>query len=79
MTEADIAARLVAALTEAAAREGEATLVSVNIEMIASPADGEARVEVNRKTRTLLFLRADYVAADGALIATSASVHAFRD
>ncbi|MBY0563358.1 MAG: hypothetical protein K2P58_04145 [Hyphomonadaceae bacterium] len=78
-SEADIAARLVAALAQAAAREGASALVSATIDVISSPADGEARVELNRKTRTLLFLRADYVGVDGARLAAASSVHAIKD
>lgn len=76
--EADVAARMVAALTETARREGAAALVSFSMEIVAPLADGQARVEVSRKTRTLLFLRADYVGSDGARIATASSVHAVK-
>lgn len=77
MNDDAIAAQLVAALTQAATREAGAqtTLVSVNIEMIAPGNEGEAHAALTRKTRTLVFMSADYIGADGVRIATAASVH----
>lgn len=73
---ADIAAALTEAL-EAAARDGApgAALISMQWELLAAPAPGAAKAQVARKTRTLAFLTADYVGADGARIATASSVH----
>ena len=77
MTNADIAAALVQALEAAAAREAGApcALVSVNVEMLAAPVSGAARVSLDRKTRTLVFLSAAYLNAAGERIASAASVH----
>lgn len=77
MTDSAIAARLVNALTAAADREaGAATqLVSVNIDMLAPADAGAVYVRVERKTRTLIFLRADFLTDSGAGIANAASVH----
>ena len=77
MSAAAIAAALTEALDAAAAREtgGACVLVSMHWELLAPAASGEARVSVERKTRTLMFLNATFVGAGGARIATAASVH----
>ena len=74
---AAIAAALTQALEQAAAREvgDDCVLVSMNWELLAGPAAGEIRVDVERRTRTLVFLSAAYLAPDGARIASAASVH----
>jgi len=79
-TTAAIAAALTEAL-EAAAAEADANcgLVSVNFSLLAPPAPGQARASVERKTRTLIFMNAAYVGADGVLIASAASVHRIGD
>jgi hypothetical protein len=56
MTDADIAARLVEALTREAG--AGASLVSVSMEMITAGDVADVSVRVERKTRTLLFLSA---------------------
>ena len=77
MNEAALAQRLVAALVDAAAREsgGKAKLLSVEINTLAPGGEGEPIVQVTRKTRSLLFLHAELMAADGTRAATAASVH----
>ncbi|HRE44857.1 MAG TPA: hypothetical protein PKY87_12940 [Terricaulis sp.] len=77
MTAAEIAAALTEALEAAAARDGAegAALISMQWELLAAPAAGAAKAEVARKTRTLIFLTAAYLGADGARIATASSVH----
>jgi hypothetical protein len=77
MNEAAIIARLTEALAHAADSEAGAktALVSINVEMAAAPASGGAHVALNRKTRTLVFMRAEFKGEDGALIAAAASVH----
>ncbi len=73
MTDAEIAARLIEALTREAGVG--ASLVSVSLEMIATSDVADVSVRVERKTRTLLFLSADATGVDGALIAEATSVH----
>ena len=47
-------------------------LVSVTIEMLARADAGAIEVSLTRKTRTLIFLRADFKAESSALIASLA-------
>lgn len=77
MTDSAIAPRLINALEAAADREAEAktALVSVNIEMLTRADAGSVSVQLSRKTRTLVFLSADFRSDAGALIATASSVH----
>ena len=77
MTDSAIAVRIVNALESAADREAGAktALVSVTIEMLARADAGSIEVSLTRKTRTLIFLRADFKAESGALIASASSVH----
>ena len=81
MSESDIAARLVDALTATAAREaGSATaLVSVTIDVVASGDAGSIEATLVRKTRTLVFMSAELRTAAGDRIATAASVHKIVD
>jgi hypothetical protein len=77
MTDSAIAARIINALEAAANREAAAktALVSINIEML-TPADaGTVEISIERKTRTLVFLRADFRTDAGALVASASSVH----
>jgi len=77
MTDSAIAARIVNALEAAANREAGAKtgLVSVNIEMLAPADAGAVEVSTERKTRTLVFLRADFRSDSGARVASASSVH----
>ena len=78
MTDGEIATQLIEALNAAAEREAGARtgLVSVAIEMLsAAESGGVAAVELQRKTRTLIFMSADYLNAAGARLATASSVH----
>ena len=77
MNDATIAACIIEALEREAGREtgGKTALVSVNIEMLAPARDGAPDVSVARKTRTLVFLRADFRGNDAARIASANSVH----
>ncbi len=77
MTDSAIAVRIINALESAADREASAktALVSVTIDMLARADAGAIEVRLTRKTRTLLFLHADFKTDAGALIASAASVH----
>ena len=77
MTDSAIAVRIVNALEAAADREAGAktALVSVTIEMLAPADAGAIEVSLTRKSRTLIFLRADFKTETGTLIATASSVH----
>lgn len=77
MTDSAIAVRIINALESAADREAGAktALVSVTIDMLARADTGAIEVSLTRKTRTLVFLRADFKTDAGALIASAASVH----
>lgn len=77
MTDSAIAARLINALEATADREAgaKAALVSVNIEMLTRADAGSVSVQLSRKTRTLVFLSADFRSEAGSLIATASSVH----
>ena len=77
MTDAAIAVRIINALESAADREAGAktALVSVNIDMLARADAGAIEVRLERKTRTLIFLHADFKSDAGALIANASSVH----
>ena len=77
MTDAQLAALLVDALNAAATREAgvETALVSVNMDMMAPAANGAIEVAVERKTRTLVFMKAEARDAADERIATASSVH----
>lgn len=76
MTDSAIAVQIIDALESAADREAGAktALVSVNIDMLAHADAGAVEVSVIRRTRTLLFLHADFK-SQGALVASASSVH----
>ena len=77
MTEGAIAARLINALEAAADREAGAktALVSVTIDMVARTVAGSIETTLVRKTRTLVFMSAEFVSDAGARVANAASVH----
>ena len=77
MTDAEIAASLISALESAADREAGAktALVSVAIDMLARADAGRIETSVVRKTRTLVFMSAQFVRESGGKIATASSVH----
>ena len=77
MTDAAIAVRIVNALEAAADREGGAktALVSLTIEMLARADAGAIEISLTRKTRTLIFLRAEFKTESGTLIASASSLH----
>lgn len=77
MTDSAIAARIVNALEAAADREAGAptALVSVNIDMLARADAGAIETSLVRKTRTLVFMSAEFRADSGERIATAGSVH----
>ena len=77
MTEAQLAALLVDALNTAATREAgaETALVSVNMDILAPAASGALEVALERKTRTLVFMKAEARNAAGEPIAAASSVH----
>jgi hypothetical protein len=70
------AARLVAALNEAALREAPgADLVSVELNFISAEAIARVEARTERRTRTLAFLVADAFDQAGARVASGSSVH----
>lgn len=77
MSESEIAARLVEALNAAADRETGArtALVSVEITMLTRADAGRSAATLTRKTKTLVFMGAEFVSAAGERIASAASVH----
>lgn len=77
MTGSAIAARLIDALEAAADREAEAetALVSVSVDMLARADVGTIETKLARKTRTLVFMSAEFVTDSGTRIATASSVH----
>jgi hypothetical protein len=77
VTDSAIAARLINALEAAADREAGAktALVSVSIEMLSRADAGSVDTHVQRKTRTLVFLSADFTTDAGARVASASSVH----
>ena len=77
MTDSAIAARLINALESAADREagGKTALVSVSIEMLTRAEAGSVETRVQRKTRTLVFMGAEFTTDAGERIANASSVH----
>ena len=77
MTDSAIAARIVNALEAAADREAGAptALVSVTIDMLARADAGAIETALVRKTRTLVFMSAEFRTDAGEPIATASSVH----
>jgi hypothetical protein len=77
MTDSAIAARIVNALEAAADREAGAqtALVSVNIDMLARADAGAIETTLVRKTRTLIFMTAEFKTDAGERIANATSVH----
>ena len=79
MTDSAIAARLINALEAAADREaGQKTaLVSVTIDMLKHADAGSVSVSVTRKTKSLVFMSAEFITDGGVRIATANSVHKY--
>jgi hypothetical protein len=77
MSNSDLAALLVEALDQAAARAAGsgAALLSVEISLLAPAVPAAIETRVQRQTRTLLFLEAEARDPAGARLATAASVH----
>lgn len=77
MTDSAIAVRLVNALEAAADREAGArtALVSITIDMLARADAGAIETKLTRKTRTMVFMSAEFVSDSGARIAIASSVH----
>jgi len=77
MTDSAIAARLINALEAAADREAGAktALVSATIDMLARADAGRIDTHLERKTRTLVFMSAEFRTDSGDRIATASSVH----
>ena len=77
MTDSAIAARIVNALEAGADREAGAqtALVSVTLDMLARADSGSVEAKLVRKTRTLLFMSAEFRTDEGARIAAASSVH----
>jgi hypothetical protein len=77
MTDSAIAARLINALEAAANREAgqQTALVSVTIDMLKHADAGSVSVSVTRKTKSLVFMAAEFVTDAGTKIATASSVH----
>lgn len=77
MTDSAIAARMLNALEAAANREAgqQTALVSVTIDMIKRADAGNVSVSVTRKTKSLVFMAAEFTTDAGVRIATANSVH----
>jgi hypothetical protein len=77
MTDSAIAARIVNALEAAADREagGRTALVSVTLDMLARADAGAIETALVRKTRTLVFMAAEFRTDAGERIVTASSVH----
>ena len=77
VTDSAIAARLINALESAADREAAAktALVSVTIDMLTAADAGQIATTLVRKTRTLVFMHAEFVSDAGVRIANATSVH----
>lgn len=77
MTDSAIAARIVNALEAAADREAGAqtALVSVTLDMLARADAGAIVATLVRKTRTLVFMSAEFRTDSGERIVTASSVH----
>ena len=77
MTDSAIAARMLNALEAAADREaGQKTaLVSVTIDMLKRADAGSVAASLTRKTKSLVFMSAEFRTDAGELIATVNSVH----
>jgi acyl-coenzyme A thioesterase PaaI-like protein len=80
MTDSAIAARIVNALEAGADREagGQTALISVTIDMLARADAGAIEAKLVRKTRTLVFMSAEFRTDSGERIATASSVHKVR-
>lgn len=77
MTDSAIAARIVNALEAGADREAGAqtALVSVTLDMLARADSGAVEAKLVRKTRTLVFMSAEFRTDAGARIVAASSVH----
>jgi hypothetical protein len=77
VTDSAIAARILNALEAAADREAGAktALVSVQIDMLTAADAGSIEARLQRKTRSLVFMAAEFTTDAGAKIATASSVH----
>jgi hypothetical protein len=77
VSEAEIASRLIAALTQHVAEKvgAESRLVTASFDVLARGDAARVDARVERKTRTLVFAAADAFSADGAHIAAASSVH----
>lgn len=77
MTDSAIAARIVNALEAAADREAgsQTALVSVTLDMLARADAGAIETSIVRKTRTLVFMSAQFRTDAGERIVAASSVH----
>ena len=77
MTDSAIAARIVNALEAAADREVGAptALVSVTLDVLKRADAGAIAISVTRKTRTLVFMTAEFRNDGGERIVSASSVH----
>jgi hypothetical protein len=77
MTDSAIAARIVNALEAAANREAgsETALVSVTLDVLARADAGAIVTSTTRRTRTLLFMSAEFRTDAGERIVAASSVH----
>ena len=77
MTDSAIAARLINALEAAADREAgsQTALVSVTLDMLARADAGAIETSLVRKTRTLVFMSAEFRTDAGQRIVVASSVH----
>jgi len=75
MSDAELSARLVEAMGVAASQEAPATLVSMTIEVVGQGAAERVETKLVRKTRTLIFMSAEALAAEGDLLASASAVY----
>jgi len=75
MSDAELSARLVEAMSAAASQEAPATLVSVTIEVLGQGAAERVEARLVRKTRTLIFMSAEAFAAEGDRLASASAIY----
>lgn len=73
MNDADLSARLLYAM--AAANDVHAALVSTTIDVLAQGAVARVEAKLVRKTRTLAFVSAEALSAEGARLASASAVY----
>lgn len=75
MTDAELSARLLDAMAEAAAQNAQTALVSVTMEVLNQGDLAHVEAKIVRKTRTLVFMSADAQTSDGKKLAAASAVY----